>query len=124
MPANPIPGTLNHYQAGAWTVIEAGRDLDVYTVPEFRDKVTRLLENLGCDRLVVDLTSTVFLDATGFGVLVGALKRAREHGGTLRLVCTNERILRVLRTTGLNKVLDAYETVAVATSAEEVAPGA
>ena len=49
-----------------------------------------------------------FLDSTGLGVLVGGLKRVRAHEGTLRLVCTQERILKIFRITGLTKVFPIH----------------
>jgi len=44
-------------------------------------------------------------------VLVGGLKRVRPHDGSLDLVCTQERILRIFRITGLTKVFGIYPTV-------------
>jgi len=38
-----------------------------------------------------------FLDSTGLGVLVGGLKRVRAYDGSLDLVCTQERILKIFR---------------------------
>ena len=54
--------------------------------------------------LVVDMERVEFLDSTGLGVLVGGLKRVRAHDGSLDLVCTQERILKIFRITGLTKV--------------------
>jgi anti-sigma B factor antagonist len=52
-----------------------------------------------------------FLDSTGLGVLVGGLKRVRAHDGSLDLVCTQQRILKIFRITGLTEVFGIYETV-------------
>ena len=52
-----------------------------------------------------------FLDSTGLGVLVGGLKRVRAHDGSLDLVCTQQRILKILKITGLTQVFAIYETV-------------
>ena len=52
-----------------------------------------------------------FLDSTGLGVLVGGLKRVRAHDGSLDLVCTQQRILKILKITGLTEVFGIYETV-------------
>jgi anti-sigma B factor antagonist len=47
-------------------------------------------------------------------VLVGALKRIRQHEGSMRLVCTQERILKIFRITGLTKVFPIHDDVAAA----------
>ena len=45
-----------------------------------------------------------FLDSTGLGVLVGGLKKVRAHDGSMELVCTQDRLLKIFRITGLAKV--------------------
>ena len=62
-------------------------------------------------QLVVNLGKVGFLDSTGLGVLVGGLKRVRAHDGSLDLVCTQQRILKILKVTGLTEVFGIYETV-------------
>jgi anti-sigma B factor antagonist len=52
-----------------------------------------------------------FLDSAGLGVLVGSLRRVRAHDGSLDLVCMQQRILKILKITGLTEVFSIYETV-------------
>jgi anti-sigma B factor antagonist len=59
-----------------------------------------------------------FLDSTGLGALVGGLKRLREAGGSLVLVISTPRILRIFQITGLTKALAARRSVADAITAE------
>jgi anti-sigma B factor antagonist len=51
--------------------------------------------------LIVSLEEVPFLDSTGLGVLVGAMKRARGLGTSLHIVCPKESIRRIFRVTGL-----------------------
>ena len=44
-------------------------------------------------------------------MLVGGLKRVRARDGSLDLVCTQQRILKIFRITGLTEVFGIYETV-------------
>jgi anti-sigma B factor antagonist len=89
------------------TVVAVGGEIDVYTAPRLRDKLTELVDG-GAYRLIVDLEAVDFLDSTGLGVLVGGLKKVRMHDGILTIVCTNERLLKIFRITGLAKVFDIY----------------
>ncbi len=52
-------------------------------------------------------------------MLVGGLKRVRNHDGSLQLVCTQEKILKIFRITGLTKVFPIHASVkdAIADSA-------
>ena len=54
--------------------------------------------------LVIDMEKVDFLDSTGLGVLVGGLKKVRAHDGSMRLICNQERLLKIFRITGLAKV--------------------
>jgi anti-sigma B factor antagonist len=102
---------LNEYSAGAGiTVVEVSGEIDVYTAPRLREKLISLVD-AGSYRLIVDMERVEFLDSTGLGVLVGGLKRVRAHDGVIDLVCTQGRILKIFRITGLSKVFDIYDSV-------------
>ncbi len=95
---------------GDATVLEIAGEIDVYTAPKLREQLVDLV-NAGSYQLVVDLERVEFLDSTGLGVLVGGLKRVRAHDGSLSLVCTQERILKIFRITGLTKVFPIHASV-------------
>lgn len=103
---------------GDHAVLEVAGEIDVYTAPKLREKLIELV-NEGAYHLVVDLERVDFLDSTGLGVLVGGLKRVRNHEGSLKLVCTQDKILKIFRITGLTKVFAIHASVddAVAGSA-------
>ena len=58
-----------------------------------------------------------FLDSTGLGVLVGGLKKVRAHDGSLELVCTQDRLLKIFRITGLAKVFVIHDSADAALAA-------
>jgi anti-sigma B factor antagonist len=112
--------TLNVYsETPGSTVIAVSGEIDVYTAPKLREKLVSLAES-GSSHLIVDMEGVEFLDSTGLGVLVGGLKRVRAHEGWIDLVCTQGRILRIFRITGLNKVFNIYETVPDAIAARAI----
>jgi len=96
-------------------VLEVGGEIDVYTAPQLREHLIALVEG-GDRQVVVDLGRVEFLDSTGLGVLVGALKRLRSVDGELSLVCAQERLLKIFRITGLDRVFTLYESVDAATA--------
>lgn len=99
---------------GDYVVVEVGGEIDVYTAPQLRESLVALSER-GQHKIVVDMANVEFLDSTGLGVLVGALKRAKAREGQLRLVSSQERILKIFRITGLEKVFDIHDAVEGAT---------
>jgi anti-sigma B factor antagonist len=82
----------------------------MYTAPGLRELLIDLVST-GSYQLVVNLDKVGFLDSAGLGVLVGGLRRGRAHDGSLDLVCTQPRILKILKITGLTEVFGIYETV-------------
>ena len=98
-----------------FTVIAVSGEIDVYTAPKLRERLIGLVE-AGSYQLIVDMEGVEFLDSTGLGVLVGALKRVRSNDGELSLVCTQPRIRKVFEVTGLTKVFTLHDTVEDATA--------
>jgi anti-sigma B factor antagonist len=102
---------------GDCAVLQVTGEVDAYTAPMLREQI-RDLAAKGAVHLIADLSRVDFLDSTGLGTLVGGLKRLREAGGTLTLVITAPRILRLFQITGLTKVLVIHPTVAEAITAD------
>ena len=102
--------SLSTRTEGDRTVVVVGGEIDVYTAPKLREQLIDLVSS-GQYHLVVDMEGVEFLDSTGLGVLVGGLKRVRTHNGSLQLVCSQERVLKVFRITGLTKVFAIHDTV-------------
>ena len=101
-------------QDGEYTVVAVTGELDVYTAPVLEESLGELVDE-GKQHLVVDLTEVSFMDSTGLGLLIKALKWVREHDGSLRIVANTEKVLKVFRVTGLDGVLSLHETLAEAT---------
>ena len=101
-----------------YSVLEVAGEIDVYTAPQLRERLIALVES-GSRQVVVDLGRVEFLDSTGLGVLVGALKRLRVVGGELLLVCAQERLLKIFRITGLDRVFQLFDSVESATGEDE-----
>ena len=92
------------------TVVTATGELDVHTAPELKTHLDALSQ--GSDpALVVDLADVGFIDSTGLGVLVTTLKHVREAGGTLDVVVSSPRVLRVFALTGLDVVIPLHGTL-------------
>jgi anti-sigma B factor antagonist len=109
---------LGHYSKDGTEVIDVAGTIDISTAPRLR---ALLIDLVSTDnyQLIVNLDQVEFLDSTGLGVLVGGLKRVRAHDGSLDLVCTQERILKIFRITGLTKAFSIHETVDQAIAAKE-----
>ena len=101
---------INDEQIDADThVIELGGEIDLYTAPEFKERMVQVIED-GKKQVIVDLSKATFIDSTTLGVLVGGVKRLRPAGGTLALVCNDQNIVKIFEITGLDRVFPIYDT--------------
>lgn len=100
--------TLGVDDAAGRAVLTVAGDVDVDTAPALRYAVHDLLEQ-GHRDLVVNVSGVEFIDSTGLGVLVGMLREARSRKGTLELVCTQARMLKLLHLTGLDEAFTVHD---------------
>ncbi|MBI4260659.1 MAG: STAS domain-containing protein [Actinobacteria bacterium] len=92
------------------SVVSLRGEIDVYTAPRLRQALIDLIGE-GATDIVVDMAEVDFLDSTGLGVLVGGLKRVKAKEGSLSLVVTQDKILKIFDITGLSKVFPIFGTV-------------
>ena len=89
-------------------VVDLTGEIDVYTSPKVKDAITELIDQEHYN-LVINLEKVRYIDSTGLGVLIGGLKRVREHGGSVNLVCTNPQIKKIFDITGLVKIFGIFD---------------
>lgn len=102
--------TLASREQDGYSITEVTGEVDVYTAPQLDEALSAVVEG-GHNKLIVDLSAVDFLDSTGLGVLVKALKRVRENGGSLAVVTTTDRITKVFRITGLDAAIGLFGSV-------------
>jgi anti-sigma B factor antagonist len=96
-------------------VISLAGEVDLYTAPEFKQQLLEVISQ-GGKHVIVDFTSTTFIDSTTLGVLVGGVKRLRTNDGQLSLVCSDRNITKIFEITGLDRVFPIYATREAAVS--------
>jgi anti-sigma B factor antagonist len=96
-------------------VVAVSGEVDLFTAPEFKQRVTAPI-GAGIDHVVVDLTRTTFIDSSSLGVLIGAHRRLQQRGGRLVVACDREAILKTFRITGLDGVFTITDSVDAALS--------
>jgi anti-sigma B factor antagonist len=97
-------------------VISLAGEVDVYTSVRARECLIDAV-NSGHYFLVLDMRRMEFLDSTGLGVIVGALKRCRSHNGNVVAVAGRIRIFRIFDISGLLRVLPHFNDVRAAIEA-------
>ena len=83
--------------------------VDFDAAPALKHSLVDCIE-AGRSQLVVDLAEAGFIDSTAIGVLVGALKRLQESGGSLVVVCANENVQSIFELVGLDEVITLHRS--------------
>jgi len=72
-----------------------------------RDRVVELLDR-GHHQIVLNLEKVTYMDSAGIGELVACYKRAKEKGGTVKLLNPSGKVLDLLTLTKLEEVFETY----------------
>ena len=94
---------------GVTVVAPSGR-LDVAGAPALKDAISEAARD-GAPRIVIDMEGVSFVDSTGLGSVIAALKQVRSREGELRLAAPNQQVRVVLELTTLDRVFPYYATV-------------
>lgn len=85
------------------TVVSVRGEVDLYTAPKLREQLDGAVHG-DSPQVVVDLGQLDFIDSTGLGVLVGALKQARAAGGDVTLRNPTRATHKILEIAGLTEL--------------------
>lgn len=92
------------------SVVHLSGEIDVYTAPKLKDALLSLARKPN-DTLEVNLEDVSYMDSTGLGVFVNALKVSKEHGSNLKLINLQDRVFRLFQITGLHEIMDIDTTI-------------
>ena len=107
---------LDVTQCDGWSVVAVTGELELATAPRLRQQVVGLIGS-GRSNVVIDLTGVDFIDSVGLGVVVGALKRCRTHGGDLMVAGAVPRVRALFEITRLDEIIDLHPDLATALAA-------
>jgi len=103
----------SHMPAPGEYVIALEGELDLAARSDV-DRELERIEHQRPHRLVADLSGVTFIDIATLGLFESAQNRLRAKRAELRIVCADRHTLKVLRLTGLDRILDVFETRAEA----------
>ncbi|MDQ4118874.1 MAG: STAS domain-containing protein [Actinomycetota bacterium] len=96
----PVDGTL---------VVAVNGELDMLTAPDLRRAVLERLD--ATSTIVLALDGVGFLGTSGLAALIEMREHAQRTGVTLRLACTERRVLRPLSIAGLHHLFEIRDSV-------------
>jgi anti-sigma B factor antagonist len=91
-----------------YTICRPVGELDAYTVGQFRESLAELASR---PKLLIDMSDVPFVDSAGLGALIGGIRRSREVGGDVAVCCNRPTLVRLLHTTGFDRIVTVADTV-------------
>ncbi|WP_156292070.1 STAS domain-containing protein [Oceanobacillus salinisoli] len=86
-------------------IIRLSGEIDAYTVPKLKESLLPLTQKSG-SVVEVDMESVSYMDSTGLGVFISALKSTKENDSHMKIMNLNDRVYRVFKITGLDEIMD------------------
>ncbi|PZO39195.1 MAG: sulfate transporter [Pseudanabaena frigida] len=93
-------------------VIQPSGRLDVTTAADFRRQVNDIASTAKPPKyLLVDLQEIAFMDSSGLGALVSALKSIRNSNGEMVICGANDQVQMLFELTSMTKIFKIYPTI-------------
>ncbi|NJK37542.1 MAG: STAS domain-containing protein [Oscillatoriales cyanobacterium RM2_1_1] len=89
-------------------VLQPNGLLDGTKATQFRQEISKLVED-GAKTILIDFKDVTFMDSSGLGALVLALKTVRAAGGKLIVCSINEQIRILFELTSMDRVFEIFE---------------
>lgn len=90
--------------ADRWDVHLYG-EVDIYNADSLKSELHALIDEKRAD-VLLDCTSLKYIDSTGLGVLVSALKKVKEAQRRICIVNLKPHIAKIFTLTGLDKIFE------------------
>ncbi|WP_026476749.1 STAS domain-containing protein [Alkaliphilus transvaalensis] len=85
-----------------WSMELTG-EVDIYTAGQLKDTFIKLIEERK-ENIKINAEGLDYIDSTGLGVLIGALKRLKEENKNIIIFNIKPSIKKLLNITGLDKI--------------------
>ena len=86
-------------------------DIDHHNSLAIRTKADRLIERKELRNVVFDFGGVHFMDSSGIGMIMGRYKRVIFDGGSIAACGVSDEVDRILKVSGLYRVMDKFDSV-------------
>jgi anti-sigma B factor antagonist len=95
----------------ATRVVALRGELDVATVPRFREALAAVSDDAEVSCVCVDLIEVTFIDSTGLMTLLNALRRMVRRDARMVIACNNPTVLRLFEATRTDATFEISPTL-------------
>jgi anti-sigma B factor antagonist len=106
----------NDSEKGTLTFNVSG-EVDVFSSTELKDALEHAIHQ-GSTKIILCMSGVEYIDSTGLGVLINAMKAAKEKEGVLIIVSPSPRVVRLFDLTGVTSLFTICDTLEDANQSE------
>lgn len=108
----------NDFQLGKNSlIVRLQGEIDQYAAAELKEGIDIEIENSPKKNLIFDLKGVDLMDSSGIGLIVGRYKLITSLGGKMALCNASKTVAKMLRLSGIEKIVKHYQTLAEAEKA-------
>lgn len=96
---------------GSYLIIQLSGELDQHMADQIRGRIDYGLLREGMKHMIFDFTEVSFMDSSGIGMLLKRYKQVKQLGGTLYITGCNQSILRLVKLSGLERIVVIEDTI-------------
>lgn len=96
---------LNIKSENGTAVAQLSGEIDHHSAKELRAELDKFVITMQPETLAIDLSSITFMDSSGIGLIIGRYKLLKECGGKLEIRSPQPYIRRVLRLSGIERIV-------------------
>jgi anti-sigma B factor antagonist len=94
---------INEEKLEGTTEVFLDGEVDIYTSQNLKERLYNILDSTKQD-VKINCSSLTYIDSTGLGILVGALKKAKQMGCSIKISNLKDNIKKLFLITGLDKL--------------------
>ena len=107
---------LNLISGKKTVLIKINTELDHHAAEEIRKKADEKIKTSNAVNIIFDFTNVDFMDSSGIGVIIGRYKLCKVLGGKVIIYGICESIERIIKMSGIDKLVEICNTQAEAIS--------
>lgn len=96
-------------------LVQLKGELDHHTTENVREKIDQQYFDQRIKNIILDLRGLTFMDSSGIGLIMGRYRNCIDKKGNVAIVSDNSYVDKILRMSGLLKIINVYPTIEAAT---------
>lgn len=102
---------MKYEMVGRCLILYLEEELDHHYAAKIVEGTNCLMEKYPVKHILFDFENVNFMDSSGIGMLMGRYKKVGYTGGSVAVTGVSERVERIMRLSGLYKLIKKYESI-------------